>query len=229
MENNLKKPIHVEFYGLPGSGKSTISHKVADMLRKDGYNVIEPSFATDNRNIPIVRKIKKIFQTLRFYVMYNEDFKKLVNLVRKNNYHGIETFIQVINIIPKMLIYRRTNENSIYIWDEGIVQSAISLSTINDINSEKNKRDLYNIINCNYSVIKIYIDVSIKTAIYRMKKRSTNYSRVEKANGSENKEKILEKIYLCVNQINISNGIKESNEEGKKPEDNIKSYIIGIL
>ena len=62
MENNIDVYC-IDFYGLPGSGKSTISHLLADKLRGE-VDVIEPSFHIDHDYSVIERIIKKKYKRL---------------------------------------------------------------------------------------------------------------------------------------------------------------------
>lgn len=49
----------VEFVGLPGSGKSTVSHAAAEVLRLRGHRVHEPTFRTDRLPSPAARRVRK--------------------------------------------------------------------------------------------------------------------------------------------------------------------------
>ena len=187
--------INIEFYGLPGSGKSTISHELANKLRNQGYNVLEPSYKIDNQNI-IIRKIIKIYYYIKMFIFENDKYKKIKKITTKSGYKGIEVFRQISNISPKIILYRKQYKNSIYIWDEGLVQSAISLSFINKKNIENNK-SLYKMINTN--IKKIYIKAKISDSINRMKYRDKHDSRIEKIN--DDKLKNMENINYCISKI----------------------------
>jgi thymidylate kinase len=43
-----ERRVWVEFLGMPGSGKSTVSHALAGVLRQRGMTVAEPTYATDH-------------------------------------------------------------------------------------------------------------------------------------------------------------------------------------
>lgn len=49
----------VEFTGLPGSGKSTIAHALAELLRTRGFVVSEPTWHNDHASRPTVRTLRK--------------------------------------------------------------------------------------------------------------------------------------------------------------------------
>ena len=49
----------VEFIGLPGSGKSTIAHALAELLSARGFVVSEPTWRNDHASRPAVRALRK--------------------------------------------------------------------------------------------------------------------------------------------------------------------------
>ena len=61
----------IEFYGLPGSGKSTLSHIVAERLRSEGYAVEEPSYDIDHQH-PLPKRVKKFAIGGFWFVFHHE-------------------------------------------------------------------------------------------------------------------------------------------------------------
>ena len=86
MENNINKTIHIEFYGLPGCGKSTISHALALYLKENNFCVEEPTYELDHCNNKIIRRIKKILQYILFYFTENKLYRKLKSSIKENEY-----------------------------------------------------------------------------------------------------------------------------------------------
>ena len=66
---------YVEFWGLPGSGKSYYSHKVADKLRKEGYKIKEPSWMLDHTYGKYHRAIKKFCMACFFTLCHRREAK----------------------------------------------------------------------------------------------------------------------------------------------------------
>ena len=216
METNIKNevfnPIHIEFYGLPGCGKSTISHKVAEQLRLQGINVCEPSFVYDHKKSFIYRKIYKLFSTIFFFFTNYNDYRFLRHLTKENGYTKFkESMKQIINIVPKVNCYNNNDNNkNIYLWDEGLVQSAISLALNNDKDIKCIERQLYSIIS-NRRIIKIYLRTDVKTALDRMDKRNTNDSRIEQEIDKEKKMAMMKRFEDCCENVDRCYLIKEHN------------------
>lgn len=199
MEINLEEPIHVEFYGLPGSGKSTISHKLANYIRELGYEVEEPTYEIDHNNSVVARKIKKLSKTLLFVCLKRNLYIKIKENLSYNfwgNYKEISK--NLVNIIPKINKYITAN-NKIYIWDEGLVQSSISISIEGKNNVERNKNELFKPTNYkSKKVLLIYVDEDIEVVLERLRQRKDNDSRAEKEQNLFKRVKMLQEIKeLC--------------------------------
>lgn len=200
MENNIiNEAIHIEFYGLPGCGKSTISHKVAEQLRYEGFNIIEPSYDILYGNSKFVRLVKKIIYSIRLLFKNKKIYKNLKELVKKNDYKELEVYKQLANLAYKIYIYNYS-QKAIYIWDEGIVQSAISLSTLNEVRPNENYKNILKICGKNSMKLKILIEVEPRLSIKRLKERDNKHARVEFLNDKE-KELMLKKIEKCIKDI----------------------------
>ena len=228
MENNIiNEAIHIEFYGLPGCGKSTISHKVAEQLRYGGFNIIEPSYDILYGNSKFVRLLKKIMYSLMLFFKNKKIYKILKELVEKNEYKGLEIYRQLANLAYKIYIYNYS-QKAIYIWDEGIVQSAISLSSFNNIDPINNYKRLIKMVNNEKTTIKlIRIDVPIELSIKRLNERENKHSRVEKVS-KEYASKILNRVEKCVYKFDIKDGLYTD----KRDDELVKcvyNYIESII
>lgn len=190
----MQRNIHFEFYGMPGCGKSAVSEIVAKELEKQGYRVIRASAETGNDVNPLYRKIVKIFRTLGFYILNPSTFSEVKKLVKRNGYTGVrEIGVQLVNIAQKLRYYTAKAERTIYIWDEGLTQAAISLAVKGNITGEENKEQLLSIVKANGKQLNIYIRESIETVFNRIDKRATNNSRVEKIKNTQEKVNLLRK------------------------------------
>lgn len=227
MENNLRKSIHIEFYGLPGCGKSTISHYLAGLFREKGYEVYEPSYYSDHMQLPFIRKIKKATQTVKYSIFNNKEYKRLKSVVIANGYNTKKhVWRQMVNIVPKIIVYSK-NKPGLFFWDEGLIQSSVSLAfnshmdisrTINSLLGKQNKYVLIN------------IDSTIEQALAWMSERNTNDSRVEKEENFKKKYRMMEKYLECINAVSGDICVRNSlwvseNDYTKKMISNIEEKI----
>ena len=192
METDIKdNTMFVEFYGLPGSGKSTISHLVAEELRRQGKTVQEPTYDTDHKYSPSVRKGIKL-QKLTRYAMFNPwKCKELFKLIRDNGYTGSEIISQAANIAPKLWEYDCARADYVF-FDEGVTASAISLVN-NNGSSFENEKALYNLCK-QRTVRKFYIKVPPEIALLRMAGRAKHDSRIEKIRDEAERNSALKAI-----------------------------------
>lgn len=197
MEINLDQTIHIEFFGIPGSGKSTLSHELAKELRKRGCLVFEPTYVDSHEFSAIGRKIRKVLNLVYVVIFKHTLFEKISSIV--NCGEKKEYFIHIRNIIPKLLIYLK-EQKAIYIWDEGLIQSAISLSINTDLDAQKVKNEIISLVN-EKNIISVFLDVDTKIALERMEKRITNDSRVEKEHDYNKKLQFLEKYKDCCKNL----------------------------
>lgn len=169
--------VFLEFYGLPGSGKSTISHLVAEELRRQGKKVSEPTYELDHLYSNSKRRLVKLLQLIRYAATHPKNYKKLMQLVKANGYGGSEVISQAANIASKLWMYEKSKTDYV-IFDEGITQSAISLCQ-GKMNSVDNEAELYSL--CRKRMTrKFYIKVDKETALERMANRGKHDSRIEK-------------------------------------------------
>lgn len=192
MGSDLKaKPIYLEFYGLPGCGKSTISHLVAEELRKQGKTVLEPTYDVDHRYRKVIRRIVKTINAARFTILSPKTISKIIAVVKDNGYTGSAALNLFINIAQKLLIYRLSNAEYI-IFDEGLIQSAISLTQTNNSKTDsfENVKALYRM--CPKRKVRIIdICVSLEETQERMSKRAKHDSRIEKIRDKNKRKKAL--------------------------------------
>ena len=221
MGANLNNTIFLEFYGLPGCGKSTISHKIAKLLRIQGYRIFEPTYILDHNYSSSKRKLLKTLFTLEYFIYNPISFLRLLFLVISNGYKRKDILSQVVNIAYKLAFYRNTNSDYI-IMDEGLTQSAISLSQSKKKSSVNNEKILYD-FSKNRKVIKIYINVSTEEALNRLSKRNKHDSRIEKINDYSERKLEMTSIYNQCKLIKFDCSI-----ENRPLEESIECIIIQL-
>lgn len=206
MEANLKTPIILEFFGLPGCGKSTISHLLADVLRSEGLSTWEPSYVIDRRYGKTMRKVVKLTKLASFYICNHRAYKGVRRLVKANGYHGVSALHQLANIAHKIVSYMTSDRYDVTIWDEGLVQSSISLAVNGGRDASDNENSLKKYIG-DVKYVKVYAKVDKETSLERMRGRDTNDSRVEKLTSIQDQMNFLEEFETACE--NIPKGRKE--------------------
>ena len=208
MESDLT--LFLEFYGLPGCGKSTASHMVAAELRKQGKNVSEPTFDMDHKSSGKVRKVKKLLKLFRYAVAHPKKYKALKTLVSKNGYGGSGGLSQCANITQKLLAYEH-EKSDVVIFDEGLTQSSISLSQ-GRMNAAENEKELFALCP-KRNVKKIYVNVSPEVALKRMEGRSQHDSRIEKIEDPLLRENAMVVFHVQCDLIPNGNVIQDGSAE----------------
>lgn len=234
MENSVKKPLFVEFYGLPGSGKSTLSHLVAERLRREGHMVEEPSYETDHQH-PLPKRVKKMAVGGYWFAFHHEQYNRIRTIVQQNGYRGMEAFKQIVNVIQKMRIYNSRKAFEIVIMDQGLIQAAISLSMYGKMKAKVNYEQLVSLMPNAVEALGVYIDVDDETVMDRMSKRKTNDSRVEKLKDHSMKVKMLLRIseeIVSVREKCCVNGdeyVIASSDHMMKDADNVYEIVSDKL
>lgn len=220
MGNNLNT-INIEFFGLPGSGKSTVSHEMAKKIADTGYQVTEPTYILGHSRNPLSRVMHKFLASIVFSIKHPILTKETRKLVIENEYSGIEKIKQLVNLLNKISIYKK-NAKKITIWDEGIAQASISLSINSSIKPVDNYKKIKNIADDKAIIYLVYISTNKQTSFKRMNERQTNDSRVEKA-GKEESIALMNNFYDCVNNMAI---IADYTINNNKDISNIKYDTI---
>lgn len=202
MENNLKQTLYVEFYGLPGCGKSTVSNIVAQWLRVDGFVVDEPSYIEDHKPV-YKRKLKKLLFGCLWALFRYASFKSVSRLVAENGYNGFEKFTQTVNVLQKLCVYKKKSGH-IIIWDQGIFQAAVSLSVKGKLSASDNLQRIIGFLPDDLTIQRVYIPTELAVSLKRMEGRRTNDSRVERLEGEENKLNMLRAFESGIDSIRSS-------------------------
>lgn len=212
MGRYLKHPVHVELYGLPGSGKSTVATILAEVLRRQGYDVKEPSAEIDSFGT-LRRVMKKAFRTVVFYLEHPVILRGVEKIVQKNGYTGLGRWPQMVNIAQKLRIYCEDISPCIYVWDEGIVQASVSLSIGGAVSGAMNEQWLRAFIPADLMIIKLYLATSMEDVNKRLASRKGGRSRVEKTRDETKRVELLRKFECACVEIESPNGfIKTDNK-----------------
>lgn len=196
----------MDFYGIPGSGKTTKSHLLAGEYRKAGKTVIEPSYNYDHGCSSILRRIKKVSIAITFRFMHPYRYSYLKSLVKLNGYvinNGY--YSQIVNVITKIhAIEKYSGQYDYIIFDEGIAQTAISLSVNSDIPCADNFYMLMKAIRSK-SMLRLFdIRLNISEAMERIRMRNSGDTRVEKLKTETEKIALMKRYEKSVKEISVT-------------------------
>jgi len=219
--------IVLDFFGLPGCGKSVCSHELAKMLSDEGHVVDEITYNMDHHNSSWKRFILKSLYTTKF-VCFNPSVATYIDdLIAKcckttNN----SKKSQRRNIFYKLHLLKK-EKSTIAIMDEGIAQAAISLTVGTGREAGEVFSALLNHLgNVNY--IPIQLVTTIDTSLSNMSMRTTNDSRVEKIDSQADKLSFMTSFQEKINQLSNDKIIRVVVNEDMTPVE-VAAHIKQIL
>lgn len=221
--------LHIEFYGLPGSGKSTISRIIAQKLMDHGYTVQEPSNWVNNI-VGAKKQLIKAVYSIAFTVEHPLASRQICKYIRENGYKRTDLIKQFINVSIKAREYLGNEPETIYVWDEGIAQATLSLVINNDCeNAALYERMILNLCQNNSRQVHVYIKEEIDVVLTRLKTRCTNYSRVEKTNDPDAQIELLHRFEKAAECIHSDIRIPGNNEPPQEIADQILDRLTLYL
>lgn len=197
---DLRETVVLDFFGVPGSGKTTKSHEIAESYRRKGKTVEEPSYDLDHGMSSAKRRLEK----LRMLILLSGKRRKEVKeLVRKNGYDGSNGELnQVINIASKLYTIQKYKGKTDYIvFDEGLAQAAISLSVNSDIPADENLKQIITLIDNPPEIQFVDTQLSIVEALRRIEIRSSGDTRVEAMKTEQEKENLMKRYEAASEQV----------------------------
>lgn len=235
MENNLKfdiqkksvsqlyTPISLEFYGLPGCGKSTISHSVAKKLRKQGFAVNELTYILDHEYSPNIRRIIKLYLSCKYLLFNKKSFCEILHIIK--TYKKI-CISDIANIMPKCYGYKNSKQYDILIWDEGLIQSSVS-SVFDEMPDKCDfiSKEILKVVRNKCNIIGVFIDFPIELTEERMLKRDSKDSRADRLEGEE-RTLFLKKFKNCLFQLKFPS---IHITDYKKSSDEIAQIIVQCI
>ena len=217
----MKQPIYIEFYGMPGCGKTTVSHILADNLRAQGYTVSEPNYELVHGYSASGRKLKKMLQTLRYLAAHIHQTRILIALIRRNGYCSLRArTAQIINLTQKLCVYNSGIQGSkAVVWDQGLIQAAVSLSVGGGVDADDNLQALKALIlpGKAESIISVLLQAENPELERRIMQRGTSLSRIEKTKDKTARDTMLEQFHVACMQIKDCS-FCAANSEGKAEE-----------
>lgn len=198
-----RKTAVLDFFGVPGSGKTTKSHEIAESYRRKGKVVVEPSFELDHNRTSWRRKTSKLLMTGWLFVVEKSAYKSIKSLVEKNGYNNKNGKTnQIVNIATKLYAtYKHYGTADYIIFDEGFAQAAISLSVNSSISADANLRALLDLIKTVHDFQLIDTRLSIVEALRRIEERNSNDTRIETIKTEQEREDLMKRYEMATDQI----------------------------
>ena len=181
---------YIEFLGLPGSGKSYYSHKVAEKLRGEGYKIAEPSWELDHTCGKYSRAIRKAMMVWLYNFVHHYEVSRINEFLNSFGLSNSDVNRFLRNILYKAYLLNKRNE-SILFFDEGLAQMAVSLSVKTDKPAEQIYNECLSRLSLKQNALLIRIDCSIETALHNMNQRDSRDSYVEQLSGLDAKREYL--------------------------------------
>lgn len=195
--------ICLDFYGLPGSGKSTISHLVAKKLREN-YKVREVSYEIDFGYAALIRGIIKLRYVLMLMINRPSCFFKLIGLIYNcGNYPLGKGFIKnLLNIAYKIKALQKESD-TILIFDHGLWQTVLSLHYQQmDADYRGTYQQLLSLIPNDVEFLNVFLKLDPDNAVIRMKERTTDKARLEYLCQEEMMQELVNEVGILENYPN---------------------------
>lgn len=192
----------LEFNGLPGCGKSTLSESV--ILRN--FDLKLKSYSMEHERLPS-GFFKRLAYIFRFW-----NFSEIIQLYRISKcteYSSVLTQIKRIVVAEQICVnYRRFySENGICVIDQGLVQAIASVLYVYDINNQKKLDKLIRSILLRYQSKLIIINAVSSADTAKERIRFRNFNHGSRMNYIKEDNQLLEHLQRQLDNISL---IRES-------------------
>lgn len=225
MGNHLNKPICIDFYGLPGCGKSTLSHLVSQKLCGEGLEVKEVSYDMDHGNGFLQRSWKKCFSTIKLISFHPCMFWHLSKILSTNGIplFGKLYFKHIVNLSYKICALK--GNTTIILFDEGFCQAILSISVNNDGIRNDCYDSLLDAVACDRRVINVYVKAHSDIALARIRMRNDGQSRFDNLSDDVTKSELVKMEILCGS---LPRSIVVENNNSEKIKKLVDQIATGI-
>lgn len=202
MEHAVKSVIF-DYYGLPGAGKTTLSHQKAEEYRQKGLSVAEPSYGYDHSHGKLARKLAKVLHTFSYALRHPRRVRAVRRLVTDNGYAALgEQAKQTINIVIKLdAVERCTGKFSYILFDEGPAQAAVSLSVNSAVPASENLAKILALLPTCPDYQTVLVSAEPKEALRRVEARASGDTRIERLPTREERLALMEKYKEACDSI----------------------------
>ena len=168
--------------------------------------------------------MNKLGLSFLFVVIHPKKYLAIKEIVRRNGYGSFKSFHkQCVNLIIKIQQFSRKTDK-VRIFDEGLIQAAVSLSINDNYSINKNIIFLAEQLS-NYKSLVFYVNTDVNVCLQRMSSRKTNDSRIERLPDDDRKEYAM-KIKKILDSIECQQYVMASEYDDIRI--NAENYISAI-
>ncbi len=231
----------LEFVGLPGVGKSTLSHRVAELLQRRGWPVEQPTYSADHEMRAWQRQLLKVRLVSAEAVLHPGRTATSIRAILATRQAGALDLIRVAAnwLFVSSLLRQAQHREALYIFDEGLVGALWSIGF--SARSTGTGRVLQELARQRPTpVVVAVMEADVETIAQRLRRRKDGDSRLERTvpirDGWERGLRALQQIKATLQTL-IDEGvdIRLAVVQDPRPEDlaniaaGLASTVEGLL
>lgn len=209
----------IEFFGFPGSGKTTICNRFVKKLNKDDQKVIRGTFDHLGAFPRIVCKL--FYSFLCIFISPYFYIKNLTFFIKQGKLAAAD-FLNITYLYSRYSLFK--NSDKIVVFDQGLIQAYWSIIAFAEEEKEYDYKFLFEKID-----IIVILEIDIEKNLERLFLREDKRSRVQKKEAEE-LEQYFKKFLMVkesLNELNISYKLYLDSE--KKVKKNVKKIRKEII
>jgi thymidylate kinase len=171
----------IEFVGLPGSGKSTLSRRVAEILQGQGLRVEQPTYVVDHEMQTWERYLRKFWLVSTEVILHPLQAIGSVRAILGTRQASASDFVGVTTnwLFMSSLLRRAELREGVHIFDEGLINALWSIGF--SASSGGTSRILGALAGQRMTpVVTVLIEADIATVKNRLVQRQNGQSRLER-------------------------------------------------
>lgn len=184
MGHLFQKPLIIEFFGLPGAGKTTVANALQRRLEGMGVSTVTHYY----RNI-LHRKPQTLLMSPRYWKLIKTSLS-FANLLSKRSY--IQRILLMLKFVRMYRHFESDKPADCLLVDQGIIQGIVSIAHNEKLTRSDKLESLIGLMHMDaMPLIFVNCNVSNKTANERILSRPSNGCRVENMTCEERKRTLL--------------------------------------
>ena len=176
----------IEFIGLPGVGKSALSHRIADILERRGWRVEQPTYATDHELSTWERYLLKLRLVAAEVMRHPWRAWRSLRAIAMTRQARAMDFVGVsVNwLFVSALLRRAQRRGGVHLFDEGL------LNTLWSVGFSANAADTVAILGrlareAPPPLVATFLEADHATIRQRLGRRKNGHSRLEQTGMAE--------------------------------------------